>query len=157
MPPETSLAPCSASVAASTWAFSMVRRWSSRNSGSRASLKATALAAMTCISGPALDAREDRLVHGRAQVGARERDAAARPAQGLVGGGRDQVRVRERAGMEAGRDQARDVGHVHEQQRVDAVGDGRHALEVDDPGVGAGARDDHPSAGPPAAWRSRAS
>ena len=44
--------------------------------------------------------------------------------------------------MDAGRDQARDVGHVDEQQRPDAVGDRGHPLEVDDPRVGRGARDD---------------
>ena len=35
-----------------TAAFSTVRRWSSRKASPAASLKATALPAMTCISGP---------------------------------------------------------------------------------------------------------
>ena len=42
--------------------------------------------------------------------------------------------------MDAGGDQAGDVGHVDEQERPDRVGDGGHPLEVDDPGIGAGAR-----------------
>ena len=113
-------------------------------------MKATALAAMTCISGPPWMPGKTALSTAAPSVGACERDAAARSAERLVGGRRDQVRVRERAGMQARRDEARDVRHVHEQQRVHAVGDGRHALEVDDPGVGAGARHDHPAAGPPA-------
>ena len=36
-------------------------------------------------------------------------------------------------GMDAGRDEPGDVGHVDEQQRADAVGDRGHPLEVDDP------------------------
>ena len=39
--------------------------------------------------------------------------------------------------MDAGRDETRDVGHVDEQDRPDAVGDGRHALEVPGPRIGA--------------------
>ena len=52
VPPDTTLAPSPATVSASTWALATVRRWSSRKVSSAASLKATALPAMTCMSGP---------------------------------------------------------------------------------------------------------
>src|ERR1035437_1256561 len=52
VPPETTRAPLSLRVAARTLALAIVWRWSSRNSSVLASLSATALAAMTCISGP---------------------------------------------------------------------------------------------------------
>ena len=136
-------APCAASVSASTVAFSMVRRWSSRNASPCASSSATALAAMTCMSGPPWIPGKTALSIVLRQVGAPEDEAAARTAQRLVGRRRDDVGVRERAGMEPGRDEPGDVRHVHEQQRVHAVRDAGHALEVDDARVGAGAHDDH--------------
>ena len=90
----------------------------------------------------ALEAREI----GRVQLGrellAREDEAAARAAQGLVGGRRHDVGVRERARVDAGGDETRDVGHVHEQDRPDAVGDARHPLEVPQPRIGARAAHD---------------
>ena len=46
-------------------------------------------------------------------------DAAARAAQGLVGGGGDKIRVRHRIGMHAGGHQAGDVGHVDKQIGAD--------------------------------------
>ena len=108
----------------------------------------------------ALDAREDGLVDGLGeaaldvrvvgpidlgrQLQAAEDEAASRPSQGLVRRGGDDVRMREGARMQAGRDEAGDVGHVDEEQGADAVGDGRHALEVDDARVGRGAGDDEP-------------
>ena len=44
--------------------------------------------------------------------------------------------------MDAARDEARDVGHVDQQQRADLVGDGAEAAPVDGAGVGAVAGDD---------------
>ena len=52
VPPETRRRPAPFSPSASTCAFSTMRRWYSLNSGCSASWKATALAAMTCSSGP---------------------------------------------------------------------------------------------------------
>ena len=108
---------------------------------------------------PALDAGEDGLVdlgaerglHHRevgpvdrvGQLFAAEDQAAARAAQGLVGRRGHDVGVREGAGVHAGGHEPGDVRHVHEQQRPDAVGDRRHALEIDDPRVGRGAGHDH--------------
>ena len=93
---------------------------------------------------PALEPWEDGLVDLLAQVRAREDESAARAAQRLVGGRGHQVGVRERAGMQACRDQAGDVRHVDDQVCVYRLGDLRHPLEVDDARVGAGTGDDHP-------------
>ena len=159
VPPLTSRAPASASVWARTRAFSIVRAWSRRNSPDAASLNATALAATTCISGPpwtpgntdlSIGLRERALAERRevgaidalGEVRAREHHAATRPAQRLVGGGGDEVGVRERARVQPGRDEPGDVGHVDEQQRADAVGDRRHPLEVPRARVGGGPGDD---------------
>ncbi len=76
-------------------------------------------------------------------VGARQDQAAARAAQGLVGGGGDHVGEGDRVRVEAGGDQPGDVGHVDEQQRADLVGDGAEAREVEGLGVGGEAGDDH--------------
>ena len=140
-------------------AFSIVRRLVAPEvARSAASRNATALAATTCISGPPwtpgktdlsiacaerlFPRREVGAVDAVGQVLAAEDHAAARPAQRLVGGGGDEVRVRERARVQARGHEAGDVRHVDEQQRADAVGDRRHPLEVDDPRIGGGARDD---------------
>ena len=106
----------------------------------------------------ALDAREHGLVDGRReggldvrevgrvdlgrQLAAAEDQPATGSAERLVGRRRDDVGVRERRRMDARRDETRDVGHVDEQQRPDAVGDRRHALEVDDPRIGRCPTDD---------------
>ena len=160
MPPETTRAPALGERLGQRPRRS--RRSAAGRAGtprSAASLKATALPAMTCISGPpwtpgktvlSIGARRaSALTLGKSagstlggQLVAAEDQPAARPAERLVGRRRDDVGVRERAGVDAGRDEAGDVGHVDEQQRPDAVGDRRHPLEVDDPRVGAGAGDD---------------
>ena len=91
---------------------------------------------------PTLDAREDRLVDRLGEVGPAEHEAAARSAQGLVGRRRHEVGVRERARVEPRRDEAGDVGHVDHQQGVVRPRDRGEPLEVDDPRVGARARDE---------------
>ena len=45
--------------------------------------------------------------------------------------------------MQASRDEPGEVGHVDEQQRPDLVSDLAEAGEVQHPGIGATARDDH--------------
>src|SRR5690606_27722146 len=70
-------------------------------------------------------------------------DAAARAAQGLVGGGGDHVCVRHRVRVHARGHQAGDVGHVHEQVRAHGVGDGAEARPVDLLRVGAEPGHDH--------------
>ncbi len=67
---------------------------------------------------------------------------AARPAEALVCGGRDDVGNADRAGMHAGGDEAGDVGNVGHQVGAAFVGDGAEALPVDDHRVGGVAGDD---------------
>jgi len=76
-------------------------------------------------------------------VGAADDDAAARAAQGLVGGAGDDVGKRHRVGVQAGGDQAGDVRHVDEEQCADLVRDGTETGEVEMAGVGREAGDDH--------------
>ncbi len=70
-------------------------------------------------------------------------EAAARAAQRFVAGGGHDVGMRHGAGMRARGNQAGDVGHVHHEVRPHLVGDGGHALEIDDARIGARAADDH--------------
>ena len=51
-----------------------------------------------------------------------QNQAAARPAQRLVRRGRHKIRVLDRAGMHAGRDQTGDVRNVRQQKRADFAG-----------------------------------
>ncbi len=76
-------------------------------------------------------------------VGARQDQATARTAQGLVGGGGDHVGERHRVRVDASGDQAGDVGHVDEQVGADLVCDGAEAGEIEDLGIGGEAGDDH--------------
>ena len=81
----------------------------------------------------ALQAGEDRrvdLLRDGLVVG--QDHAAARAAQGLVGGGGDDMGMAERGGVHARRDEAREMGHVDHEQRADLVGDGAEAGEIDD-------------------------
>ena len=73
----------------------------------------------------------------------REHDAAARSAQRLVRGRGDDVRMRQRARVDARGHQARDVRHVDEEDRADRVRDAAHARPVDDLRVRAEAADQH--------------
>jgi hypothetical protein len=95
---------------------------------------------MTCSRGPPLDAREDLAVELLAQLGVAAQDqAAARAAQGLVGGAGHHLGHRHRVGVQPGRHQAGDVGHVHHQGRPDLPGDLGELVELERAGVGAGA------------------
>ena len=64
------------------------------------------------------------------------------PAQGLVRGHRHDVGVRDGRGVLAGRDEPRDVGHVHHRARADLVRDGAEGGEVDRARVGRGPGED---------------
>ncbi len=83
-----------------------------------------------------------------------EDQAAARAAQGLVGGGGDHVAVGHRAGVHAAGHQAGDVGHVEEQHGLDLVGDAPQLLVVPEARIGAGAAHQH--LGALGAWPARA-
>ncbi len=72
----------------------------------------------------ALQAREHRRVDLLGEVFLVGQDhAAARTAQGLVGGRRHHMGMGERARMRAAGDQAGEVRHVDQQERADLVGD----------------------------------
>ncbi len=92
----------------------------------------------------ALNAGEDRRVDLLLDlgVGLAEDDAAARAAQGLVGGGGDHVGERHRVRVDAGGDKAGDVRHVDQQEGADFIGNGAKARPVDHAGVGGEAGDD---------------
>jgi len=103
-----------------------------------ASFRHTAFAAIVCTSGPPC-------VPGKVsrEGGFREDQAAARAAQRFMCGRGDDIRVRKGAGMDACGHQSRDVRHVHKENRVHAFGGFRHALEVDDPRIGARTSHNH--------------
>ena len=91
----------------------------------------------------ALQAREHRRVDLLGEllvVG--EDHAAARPAQRLVRGRGDDMRVRERARMRAAGDESGEMRHVDHQIGADLVGDLAEALEIDDARIGRAAGDD---------------
>ena len=90
----------------------------------------------------ALEAGEDRLVHLRGVFGLAEQHAAAGAPQGLVGRGRDDVGIGDRALVDAGDDQAGDVGDVADEIGADLLGDLTKDLEIDRPGVGGSAGND---------------
>ncbi len=77
------------------------------------------------------------------RVRTRENQAAARSAQGLVGGAGHHIGDGHRVGVEAGGDQSRHMRHVHEQVRAHRVGDGAETREVDEARIGREAGDDH--------------
>ena len=108
-----------------------------------ASLKQTALAAMMCISGPPCTPGKSAAIEILGVLLAAQDHAAARPAQRLVRRRRDEVGVRHRARMDAGRDQAGDVRHVGDHGAPTRSADLADALEVDDARIGAGADHDH--------------
>jgi hypothetical protein len=90
----------------------------------------------------ALEAWEDGGIELFGPLAFAEHDAAARPAEGFVGGGGDEIGVGHGAGVGTAGDEAGDVGHVDEEDRADFAGDRGEVFEVDGAGVGAGAGED---------------
>ena len=96
---------------------------------------------------PALEAGKDRRVDLLGEVLVVGQDhAAARAAQGLVGGRGDDMGVRERRGMRAARDQPGEMGDVDDEIGADRVADRAEALEVPVARIGRAAGDDRASA-----------
>ena len=91
---------------------------------------------------PTLQAREDGPVHGRGVLGPAQQHTAARAAQRLVRGGRDDVRIRHGAVMDASDDQARDVGNIADVVGADVLGDLPENLEINLPRIRGCAGDD---------------
>ena len=108
--------------------------------------RATALAAMMCISGPPCwPGKTARLIVGRELLLA-EDHPAARPAERLVDRGGDHVGVRDGARVLAGGDEPGEVRHVDHQLGADRVGDLAEGGEVELPRIGATSRRRSPSA-----------
>ena len=76
---------------------------------------------------PALHAGKHGAIEVLCERRLAEHHPAARAAQRLVRGRRHEMRVRDRARVQAGRDQAGDVRHVRHHERADLVGDGADA------------------------------
>ncbi len=94
--------------------------------------------------GSALGAWEDGAVDGFGEVFVvGEDESAAWSAEGFVGGGGDDVAVRERGGVYACSDEAGDMGDIGEEEGADFVGDLAEFSEVDDAGVSGVAAEDH--------------
>jgi hypothetical protein len=77
----------------------------------------------------ALNAGEDRRVDRLFVLGLHQDQAAARAAQGLVGGRGDDIGMRHRIGVEARGDEAGVVRHVHHENGADRLGHLGEALE----------------------------
>ena len=105
-------------------------------------LEADRLARDDVLQRAALRAREDGLVDGLRVLLATENHAAARAAQRLVRGGGHEVGIRHWGRMLARGDQTGDVRHIDHQQASGLVSDVAQSGEVDDAGIGGGARDD---------------
>ena len=114
--------PPARSPSASASAFARTCAWYSRNASEAAILKHVAFAAIACSAGrPA--AREDGAVDRRGVLLAAEDEPRARAGQGLVRRRADDVAIRDRVRVQAGGDEAREVGHVAPQESADLVGD----------------------------------
>ena len=79
----------------------------------------------------ALDARKDLLVDIARKLFLTEDHAAARAAQGFMGGGGYEIGMRHRVGVASGGHESGDVGHVDHQVGADTVGDFAQFLEID--------------------------
>ena len=142
--PTRAGSPRSASAAASASALRTI--WRGVVGEARvaaASRNATALAAMTCSSGPPCSPGKTALSMASAMLGGGQDAAATRAAQRLVRGERDDVGVRHRVRVRATGDEPGDVRGVEHEQRADLVGDRPERLGIDDARVGRGAGDDH--------------
>ena len=91
----------------------------------------------------ALGAGEDSLVDGLCQLSLAQDDAAAGTAQGLVGGGGDDVCIGHGVGMQTGSNQTGNVSHVNEQVCANLVSDLAELCEVDHTGICGSTGDDH--------------
>ena len=89
-----------------------------------------------------LHVREHGTVDRFSELGIREDHPATRAAQRLVRGGRHDLRVADRRGVLAGRDETGEVRHIDKKERLDRVGDLTEPREVEDARVRGGAGDD---------------
>ena len=92
--------------------------------------------------GTALEAGEDGGVDFFSPVGLAHGHAAARAAEGFVGGGGDEVGEGDGGGVVAGGDKAGDVGDIGHEEGTDFFGDFGEGGPIPGAGVGAGTGDD---------------
>src|SRR2546426_11092579 len=90
---------------------------------------------------PTLRPREDLLVHSLRVLGLAENHSATRTAQRLVRRRRNDLRMRQRRGIDAARDEPREMRHVSDEDRADFVRDRPEHGEVHDARVRAAATD----------------
>ena len=93
--------------------------------------------------GPTLQPREDGLVHRFRMLLLTQDHPAPRAAERLMGRGRDDVGVGDRAGMEPRGHEPRDVRHIDHEIGACLPSDVAKRLEIDNSGIGAGAGHDH--------------
>ena len=124
---------------------------------SAAIFSATALPAITCSSGPPCWPGNTAELIFLACSSLAEDHPAARAAERLVDRRRDHVGVRHRVGVQAGGDEAGEVGHVDHQLGADLVGDLAEAREVELARVGRPAGEDQLRAGARSAIRATSS
>ncbi len=86
--------------------------------------------------GAALRAREDGFVNRPGILLFAQDEAAAGATQGFVGGGSHHIRIRNGGFMQAGSNQAGNVGHVCHEHGAHHVRDFAEALEVNAAGIG---------------------
>ena len=143
VPPETMRKPSAASAVGERRRVAHdLRRVVAERRAAPPRWNATALAAITCISGPPCRPGNTALSIAAAYSLAAEDRAGARTAQRLVGGEGDDVGVRDRRRVRATGDEPGDVRGVDDEQRADLVGDRAERREVDGARVGGGAGDD---------------
>ena len=79
----------------------------------------------------ALDVGEHRTVDRLPELGVAEDHAAAGPAECLVRGRRDDLRMPHRCRVLAGRDETGEVRHIDDEERADLIGDPPKAREIE--------------------------
>ena len=142
VPPVSTSTPPATRPSAKARALAIVWRWRSRNSSLCGDPERHRLGGDDVHQRAALAAGEDRAVDVGLELLPAEDQAAAGAAEGLVDGGRDDVRVLDRVGVLARGDEAREVGHVDHQLGSDGIGDLAEGGEVELAGIGRPAGDD---------------
>ena len=142
VPPVSTSKPPSIRPAASVSAFARTCRWYVAERVGRRDPEADRLGRDRVHQRPALHAGEERAVERlRVLLGA-EHEAGARAGERLVRRRGDEVRVRHRARVQPGRDEAGEMGHVGHQHRPHLVGDLAEPVGLDRPRIGRAAADD---------------
>src|SRR6516225_7881055 len=136
VPPDTMSKPQALSLSESAFAFSTTFLAYDRNDGRNASPNATALAAITCISGPPCIPGNTAALSFFASSSSLVRIAPPR-------GPRSVLCVGKRARIHTTGDQAGEMRHVHNQISADFVDNLAEATKIDHARIGRAAGNDH--------------